>query len=220
MFRFLAVLSVSAAFLALGSAAQVTKAPPVYFPTTKGAKLVYRYAVNVNIGPGPGGGGNRNEVYESEVREVVTAVEKRDAGTVVTLTREEEERGVTGTDTFLISDKGLFTTGTSVADPKRSWKIAPPACLLKLPFKEGNKWEYNCPAQAGGLVGIQATNTVHGPEEVVVPAGKYRALRVEHKGTSNGKPTAATFWYAPGVGLVKMETEEVVQELQSFTPGK
>jgi hypothetical protein len=161
------------------------------------------------------------EVVESELTEVVTAVKQTDAGTVVTLTSEEAGRETRTTDSFVVSEKGLFTTGLSRVGPGgRSWKIEPPACLLKLPHKAGGSWPYDCPAQAGGLVEVKATRTAHGPEEVVVPAGKYRAIRVEHRGSTNGKPSTATFWYAPGVGLVKMVTGDTVQELKSFKPGK
>ena len=194
--------------------------PRPYLPTAKDATLVYRYAVNVNVADGPAGAGQGVHVLESEVTEVVTAVKQADAGTVVTLRREETGKGKTGTDTYLVSGHGLFTTGTSVVDPfKGSWTFDRPACLLKLPHENGNKWEYDCPAQPGGLVVVKATRTAHGPEEVVVPAGKFTAIRVEHKGTANGKVNAATFWYAPEVGLVKMVAEDVVQELKSFKWG-
>jgi hypothetical protein len=102
----------------------------------------------------------------------------------------------------------------------RSWRIDPPACLLKLPHEDGARWKYRVKAQPGGLAGAEATNTAHGPEEVVVPAGKYQAIRVEYRGTRDSKEEAATFWYAPGVGLVKMVCEGVLQELKSFTPKK
>jgi hypothetical protein len=69
-------------------------------------------------------------------------------------------------------------------------------------------------------MGGKATNSAHGPEEVLVPAGKYRAIRVEYRGAKDGKEETATFWYAAEVGLVKMVCAGAVQELKSFTPGK
>jgi hypothetical protein len=216
MSRFLAVLSLAALLLAVSRAASAPEGPPEkpYLTTTKGAALVYRYTTTDDQGL----------PVESEVKTVVMAVAKADAGTVVTLSEKMEGHEYGGTDTFLISEKGLFTTGTSLTDPdlqcERSWKIDPPACLLRLPHKDGAQWEYNCPSQPGGLMGGKATNTAHGPEEVIVPAGKYRAIRVEYRGTKNGKEETATFWYAPEVGLVKMVCAGAVQELKSFTPEK
>lgn len=197
-----------------------TVAAPLYFPTTKGTRLVYRLLMNVEVPKGPAGTTARVGVEESEITEVVTAVERTDAGIVVTLTQEEEGKGKTGTDTFLISPKGVFTTGASVIQPfKGSWKFDPPSCLLQMPHKEGNTWKFEGPAQPGGLVEAKMTKTAHGPEEVVVPAGKFRAIRVETRGTSNGREAWATFWYAPEVGLVKMAWDGAVQELKAVKPG-
>jgi hypothetical protein len=219
MSRVLAVFAVPA----LLAAAPAPKAP-AYLPAVEGATLVYRWTYKDVIPPGPAGTVRRVEEQESEITEVVTAVKKTDAGLVITLSQKMEGSEYGGTDTFLLSEKGLFTTGTSLTGPdikgERRWKIDPPACLLKLPHKAGNKWEYHVKAQPGGLVGGKAMKTAHGPEEVVVPAGKFMAIRVEYRATTKGKETTATFWYAPGVGLVKMVDGDTVQELKSFRPGK
>jgi hypothetical protein len=216
MSRSLAVLSLPVFVLAVGYAAPVPKAPAEksYTATADGTVLVYLWTTTNDKGGSD----------QSEVTEVVTAVKKTAAGLVVTRSHKMGGGDYGSSDTFLLSDKGLFTTGTNMTGPgvegERSWKIDPPACLLKLPHKDRAEWAYDCPAQDGGLVGVKATNTAYGPEEVVVPAGKYMAIRVEHAGTSNGKATKATFWYAPEVGLVKMLCDGVVQELKSVTPGK
>jgi hypothetical protein len=61
-------------------------------------------------------------------------------------------------------------------------------------------------------------------EEVEVPAGKFKALRVEAEQELGANVFKSTLWYAPGVGLVKSVTNtngtERVQVLKSFTPGK
>jgi hypothetical protein len=214
MSRFLTALSLPALLFAVSHAAPAPKEPPQkpYLTTTKGTTLVYQYTTTDGQGL----------LVESEVTNVVTAVAKTDAGTVVTLSEKMEGSEYGGTDTFLISEKGLFTTGTSMTGPdiqgERSWKIDPPACLLRLPHKDGAQWEYNCPSQPGGLMGGKATKTAHGPEEVIVPAGKYTAIRVEYRGMKHGQEETATFWYAPEVGLVKMVCAGAVQELKSLTP--
>src|SRR6185436_14508395 len=61
--------------------------------------------------------------------------------------------------------------------------------VLKAKLKAGDSWD----VPDGGK------RTVHGPEEVDVPAGKFKALRVvwERDGAT------LTSWYAPGVGEVK-----------------
>jgi hypothetical protein len=79
--------------------------------------------------------------------------------------------------------------------------------VLKANVKDGDSWDM----PEGGK------RTVHGPEEVEVPAGKFTALRVEWE-NSGGKYSS---WYAPGVGEVKRvmkrgETETVSRALKSF----
>jgi len=198
----------------VGHAAPLPDAPPekAYFTTTKGTALVYRYI----------GTDDKGQPDEGEVTNIVTAVATTDAGTVVTLSHRHEGSLYAATDTYLLSEKGLFTIGTSMTGPdvkgERRWEIDPPACLLKLPHEEGTEWEFHCTAQPGGLVGVHATNAARAPEDVVVPAGTYRAVRVEQRGTTNGKETTATFWYAPEIGLVKMVSEGVVQELKLVIP--
>jgi DUF3108-like len=63
-----------------------------------------------------------------------------------------------------------------------------------------------------------------GEEEVEVPAGRFKAVRVEQVEEVRGRPTRAEEWYAPGVGLVRRVSHQgairQVVELQSFTPGK
>jgi len=55
-------------------------------------------------------------------------------------------------------------------------------------------------------------------DEVEVPAGKFQAIRVE---LVSGK-TKSLLWFAPNVGLVKMQTEGIdrVHVLKEFKAGK
>jgi hypothetical protein len=128
---------------------------------------------------------------------VVSAVEKD--GDDLVVSRE----GVDGTRTaytkVVVSLDGLrqereFTGG------KVGW-------VLKANVKAGDSWDM----PEGGK------RTVHGPEVVEVPAGKFTALRVEFE-QSGGNYTS---WYAPGVGEVKRvmkrgESETVTRALKSF----
>lgn len=216
MSRLLAAVSLPTILLAVGHAAPAPKGltEKPYLPTTKGAVRVYQRVTTIRAGLR----------HKSEVTEVVTAVSRTAAGLIVTVSHREEGNDFAGSNTFLVSDAGLFTTGSSMTGPiidgERRWTIDPPACLLRLPHKDGTTWEYNVSAQDGGLVGAKAANTARALEEVVVPAGTFKAIRVEQRDGTNGQETTATFWYAPDVGLVKLAYEGVVQELKSFTPGK
>ena len=75
-------------------------------------------------------------------------------------------------------------------------------------------------ALAGGM-----TRTVGGSEDVTVPAGTYRAVRVVASRADGGRE-AVVHWYAAGVGEVKRVvraadgTETVRRALAAFAPGK
>ena len=115
--------------------------------------------------------------------------------------------------TYLVSSKGI------------SCHIPPcdePMPELKLGVKEGETWEHE--TKLKGTVVRKTTCTLGKREEVTVAAGKFQAVRVESEATVNGSVSRWTSWYAPGVGLVKMESgvgnTRVSQELKEFTPGK
>jgi hypothetical protein len=125
----------------------------------------------------------------------VSAVEKTDSGLLVSRTGANGNR-VAYTKTVVSAD-GLRRHGDEAAD----W-------LLKTNVTAGDSWE-----------STDGKRTVHGPEEIRVPAGKFNALRVvrEQYGVTY------TSWYAPGVGEVKRVKkidgiETVTRTLNSFLP--
>jgi hypothetical protein len=80
-----------------------------------------------------------------------------------------------------------------------------PYVLLKLPHREGEKWKH-WPEDDRVVV--------TGPVETVkVTAGTFEAIRVDRK----DKDEPCSFWYAPGVGLVKNQGKTSGIELKSFT---
>src|SRR5262245_47690395 len=117
MSRLLAVFALPLILFTVSRAAPAPQAVPEkpYIPTTKGTVLAYEYTTSDDQG----------RPVQSEVTNVVTAVAKTDAGLVVTMSHKMEGSEYGGTDTFLLSEKGLFTTGTSMTGPdiegERSW---------------------------------------------------------------------------------------------------
>lgn len=195
--RSLALLLVPAAL----SAAPLPPSPePLYFPTRVGARWVYQYRT---------AGG---EAYPDRV-EVVTAVEARRGATRVKVGSETGGQ-MLNQRWFEVSPTGLSLVGSLGGD------LTSPLLLLRLPHAAGNKW---APVLAGEQWGrAVGSATADGPEAVTVPAGTFRAIRVRlelpYIDGRRGKARSTT-WYAPGVGVVKNETDEKVEVLKAFTHG-
>jgi hypothetical protein len=82
-------------------------------------------------------------------------------------------------------------------------------------------------AAAGGHPASKVAYRVAWEEEVEVPAGKFKAVRVEAVRAAGGREVRYTTWYAPGVGVVKHvlgdeadRDNSQVQALKAFTSGK
>lgn len=71
-------------------------------------------------------------------------------------------------------------------------------------LKAGHTWNYT------GKVGGQEWKqdwTVVGPEEVKVPAGDFKAVKITSTSTVSGSTTEYTFWYVDRVGAVRIITK-------------
>jgi hypothetical protein len=77
--------------------------------------------------------------------------------------------------------------------------------FLKNPLASGDSWKW----KGTGMMGLEIdeSNEVSGPETVSVAAGKFEAMKVMTKVVQGGAPVTKTYWYAPGVGLVKSMTD-------------
>ncbi len=81
----------------------------------------------------------------------------------------------------------------------------PPYCNLHNPLLVGDKWSW----QGKGLmdVSINDQSQVEAEEDVEVPAGKFRAMKVVSNVQQGPARVVKTYWYAPGLGLIKTKTE-------------
>ena len=77
--------------------------------------------------------------------------------------------------------------------------------FLKNPLMSGDSWHW----KGKGMMGLEIdeSNQVAGPETVTVPAGKFEAMKVMTNVVQGGARVTKTYWYAPGVGLVKSMTD-------------
>jgi hypothetical protein len=83
--------------------------------------------------------------------------------------------------------------------------FSPARQYLKNPLTAGATWSWKGKGMMG--VDIDESSTVAGPEQVVVPAGKFTAMKVTTRMTQGGTPVTKTYWYANWVGLVKSMTD-------------
>ena len=87
----------------------------------------------------------------------------------------------------------------------QSADFAPGRIALKNPLATGQTWSW----RGSGVmnVAIEESATVVGPEDVVVPAGSFKAMKVSWKVTQGGTAVTKTYWYANWIGLVKSITD-------------
>jgi hypothetical protein len=142
-----------------------------------------------------------------ERTEVVTAVTWKGPEALVSVAGEQNGQRYP-LRTLLVKSDGLYNAGRSDGQ-----KIDPPSCILKLRAPLGLTWN--------SKFDELPRSTTRGVEEVDVPAGKYRALRVDFVQRVSNLDTKQSQWFAEGVGLVKTVHEgQMVDVLKSFTPGK
>jgi hypothetical protein len=100
--------------------------------------------------------------------------------------------------------------------------LKPPLLVLKLPPKKGEKWQVD--SKADGEI-CRGTFQIADEEEVKVPAGTYKAVRVACPDLEvGGLKSILTTYYASGVGMVKQVIQvgntRIEFELTKFEPAK
>jgi hypothetical protein len=151
-------------------------------------------------------------------------VENRDLATIVTVSELKSD----GSHEYQWKMRSSIDGLDLVDDRFQVWDR--PVCWLKLPHKDGNTWEAEVqvkPKDANVEFDELWKFQAYGPEEVQVPAGTFKAIRV-HSYRVQFPTSERTIWYAPGVGMVKQEDSSgpAVRPgkswavLYSFTPGK
>lgn len=184
-----------------------------YFPTEVGAKWVYQFQIDKQAGT-------------TERTEIVTAVEENNGAKLVTVNEIKDDGKDDMMYTIRVSHRGLHLVST------RFSTLKPELCVLRLPFKEASNWEATVTysSLSSGYETVENRKfTAVALEEVKVPAGKFKAIRLLEKRKSGVLEREYTKWYAPQVGLIKQEywdgvtdrpLVKVTSVLKSFTPAK
>jgi hypothetical protein len=188
-----------------------------YFPLEKGAKWQYGFE-----------GLSKKGTMAAEAHAEETLDEGK--GTVVKWQRnlgEDEEERTTDRELYVKkADSGVIAYKR--VHPIIGYietNLTPPQCILKLPPKEGESWQWD-----GKIFGMKSSAQFknEGREKVTAGGKSYDAVKVTENGTlADGRTCTITRWYAPGTGMVKQESkasakneaaEQAVMQLDSFTP--
>jgi hypothetical protein len=202
-------------------AAEVAPCPNPFFPLEEGLRLSYRAGrsevqiLTRDVQPVAEGAGLKGTV---EVN-----IKDRKGSTEATCGADGVKTGLGGLEGTLLSASGLDVevvgaSGVAVPPPAQmvpggSWKNS-----LSIKMRPPEK------AKLGGMRPVISTtfdkeSTVEGEEQVTVEAGTFQALKVKNRTTARssnrasadpGRSIESTLWFAPGVGLVKIQTGDSV----------
>ena len=204
------VLILVTAFPGLAQEAKVQPKdkPPDYYPVKVGTKWEYKVGVD-NVQPA-------TVVYR------ISKIEGTGDKALAVLEQLVNDQ-VQATEHIGVREDGVYRYRLIMKSEKATTsEFSPPVCLLKYPVKEGSYWE------TGTKLGTKEFTVIgrEGPlEEVEVPAGKYKAIKVKIETTVTGTKVNNTYWFAPEVGLIKQTAEYMpgksfTMELAKFEEGK
>jgi hypothetical protein len=149
------------------------------------------------------------KVSDGELTEVVTKVKETDGGIMVYYDRQtlgaEKSQQV-----FLSNSDGLFLV------EEDGEKYEPRWCALKFGAKPGDSWTVETSRSDIGKV--SAKLTLGKTEQVNVAGGMFDTVRVDMAFTASGVEAKLSYWYAEGIGVVKIQDgEKIARELKSVT---
>lgn len=174
--------------LTMGALAQKSESPVAdYFPLRVGDSWTYHSTMG-----------------STEYSQKVLKEEKQTDGTVRYLVEKVAGAKV---ETFYSKAGGWVLMNAERYPEHEALKIdyEPAKQVLKNPLTPGAKWDWK--GKDITLTDVEEENEVTGPEDITVPAGKFRGMKVVTRIVGASTPMIRTNWYADGVGLVKSTTE-------------
>ena len=122
--------------------------------------------------------------------------------------------------TLTVAEIQVCQHGIFELERKGGHKFDPPLCMLKLPVVKNTKWPWEF-GDRWKLAGESGQRTiVEIEEEIEVPAGKYKTVKVEWSGKVGGEVRSAAYWYAKGTGEVMMKSDKYTRKLKKFIIGE
>ncbi len=186
-----ALLARSATLLPAGEKKPDDKKPANFYPIKTGN--VWHFTRSVN--------GNDDKM--------VNRIAKVDTVDGVAIGRLEASLNgaVVATEALVQNDKGIFRHRFN------DKKVDPPLPLLRYPAKSGDKWEGEFKVDDN----VAKYEAVATEEEVKVPAGKFKAMKVVINVTEGAGTVSVSYWFVNDVGFVRQTVEagnlSIVMEL-------
>lgn len=188
---------------------------PDYFPVALGSRWEYKTTFDEKGAKTPEALANVTTIKE------VVKVETTDGKTIATLESAIDFGAGAGPNKEKTREEVVIDAGGVSSVRGGGAKPPPPLPMLKYPLKPGVIFTETT---KDGDIELTTTVTVKEPQEVSVPAGKFKAVPVETAIGTKTERVTRTAWYAPGVGVVKQtyaaDKLTITLELKKYAQGK
>ena len=157
--------------------------------------------------------------WEYEIGEAAVTVKVKDyaekAGVRTGVLATEANGAEVATEAIRVDETGVYRTHIN------GTKIEPAVLILKFGIKKETEWATKCQV---GEHKVDFLFKLDGLEDLEVPAGKYKAVKVTGSGTIAGTETQTEFHFAEGIGIVRLTYsiggQRTILNLKKYTAGK
>ena len=157
--------------------------------------------------------------WEYRVGESAVTVKVKDytekAGVRTGILASEVNGAEVATEAIRVDETGVYRTHIN------GIKIEPAVLILKFGIQKETEWASKCQV---GEHKVDFLFKLDGLEEIEVPAGKYKAVKVIGSGTIAGTETQTEFYFAEGIGIVRLTYsiggQRTSLNLKKYTTGK
>jgi hypothetical protein len=158
----------------------------------------------------------KNERFDMTVR---VEGEWKDGATNGLILTQEDPRGRMR-EYLLRTDRGWGMARVAIKRaiaPEVSTRFEPPMPRMMFPVQPGSTLHWEGQLKIGWIDRkIVFDGEVAGWEDVTVPAGTFRCVRLHFVEKRGDEPVEEDVWYAPGVGQVKYSGSNYIKELKSL----
>ncbi len=157
--------------------------------------------------------------WEYRVGESAVTVKVKDysekAGVRTGVLSTEVNGAEVATEAIRVDETGVYSTHINAT------KIEPAVLILKFGIEKETEWATKCKV---GAQKVDFRFKLEGLEDLEVPAGKYKAVKVTGSGTIAETETQTEFHFAEGIGIVRITYsiggQRTSLDLKKYTAGK